>query len=231
MKNGEPPILEDYYSALYRYETSDSPDLSRQQISRSVRNWMLSHPEGGNIVDIGSGPQSIEGTIRIDILNNPLLRSRVDKYKLFSMDLADIAPERLLRQRAQSLNLHHTRADARNLPLSDCSINLAVSNMCLDFVGDRGFQEVARVLEPNGTFIFTLHHPSLWKGVDLENPRSEVASFWRYLRDQNLLFENEDRVSEELYRNGLLSLEVKLLEERLSQHSSNTFWYVEGIRQ
>jgi malonyl-CoA O-methyltransferase len=89
------------------------------------------------------------------------LKDRYPKSQVFALDLsigmlAEAAREQRLLRRFQRI-----AADAQRLPLRDGAIDLAVSNLMLAWCNnpDAVFRETARVLRPEGLFMFTTLGP------------------------------------------------------------------------
>ncbi len=118
------------------------------------------------ILDLGSGTGSPAR----------LLAKRYRKAKIFQ---GDIAFDMLCYSRKQSSRFfsrqHYACVDAERLPFADSSIDLAYSNMMLQWCNDidRVFDEVNKVLGKNGLFIFSTLGPDTlaelresWAAVD-----------------------------------------------------------------
>ncbi len=154
------------YTHYYQYYNADSHPSQRtiiiEQIHKLIESKEKTNPEQKGeptplrILDIGSGPQVLEREL---FAKYPELKGVVS---IITLDIASIQSIRL------EARLPHTQADAAHLPFKNSSFDLVISNMALDFVAPQGdkrreqlFQEIYRVLKPEGKLIATLHHPSL----------------------------------------------------------------------
>ncbi|MGI9228657.1 MAG: malonyl-ACP O-methyltransferase BioC [Gammaproteobacteria bacterium] len=102
------------------------------------------------------------------------------RYRRGRVIQLDCAPN-MLRQARQQARWFFSRqryvcADAEFLPLRDTSIDLAVSNLMLQWVVDpqRSLQECLRVLQPGGLFLFSSFGP---------DTLSELRQSWRAVDD------------------------------------------------
>ncbi len=159
-------------------------------------------------LDIGSGRQSLEKELK----NTHKNRSWMDELEMFTVDMADIVNYKLLL--ARSKKVHHIRGDALLLPFDSSQFGLVVSNHAIDFLPRESFSEAARVLSPDGYAIFYFHHPSMIKSPS-KNPKIEM--FWKYLRDNEILFKDEDQIREELRKRGLAVEEIHLNDDRVDK--------------
>ncbi|MDY0066583.1 MAG: malonyl-ACP O-methyltransferase BioC [Steroidobacteraceae bacterium] len=100
------------------------------------------------------------------------LKQRYPSANVIALDIS----ERMLRAAARRQRLfrrfHRVAADAQRLPLRDASVDLAFSNLALEWCAspDAVFKEVRRTLRPNGLFTFTTLGPDTLK---------EVREAWR----------------------------------------------------
>jgi hypothetical protein len=92
---------------------------------------------------------------------------------------------------------------------------MVVSNHAIDFLNKIGvdvYSEAFRVLRKGGYALFNFHHPSLVEGIERVKSE-EVRSFWTYLRENNVLFQDEDQIREKLESVGFSVLEVMLVKD------------------
>jgi malonyl-CoA O-methyltransferase len=117
------------------------------------------------VVDLGAGTGRITGELK-------------RRYKRASVVALDIAPG-MLREARRHFGLfrrfERVCADVRRLPFADSSVDVAISNLMLQWCDepDEAFAEIRRVLKPDGFFAFTTFGPdtlrelrSAWAAVD-----------------------------------------------------------------
>ena len=117
------------------------------------------------VVDLGSGTGRLTGELK-------------RRYKRANVVALDIAPGMLREARKHMTffrRFERVCADVRRLPFSDASVDIATSNLMLQWCGDldAAFREVRRVLKPDGLFAFTTFGPdtlrelrTAWAAVD-----------------------------------------------------------------
>ena len=117
------------------------------------------------VVDLGAGTGRITGELK-------------RRYRRAQVIALDIAPG-MLREARKHMGFfrrfERVCADVRQLPFADGSIDIAASNLMLQWCGDldSAFREVRRVLKPDGLFAFTTFGPdtlrelrTAWAAVD-----------------------------------------------------------------
>jgi malonyl-CoA O-methyltransferase len=117
------------------------------------------------VVDLGAGTGRLSGELK-------------RRYKRASVVAVDIAPG-MLREARRHFGLfrrfERVCADVRQLPFNDGSVDLAVSNLMLQWCDepDAALAEIRRVLQPDGFFAFTTFGPdtlkelrAAWAAVD-----------------------------------------------------------------
>jgi malonyl-CoA O-methyltransferase len=103
------------------------------------------------VVDIGAGTGRVTGELK-------------RRYKRANVVALDIAPG-MLREARKHMKLfrrfERVCGDVRRLPFADASIDIAVSNLMLQWCDDldTAFREIRRVLKPDGLFTFTTFGP------------------------------------------------------------------------
>jgi len=214
-------VLISFYRKLYSREKHDSPDESRTSMVRRIKNLLLSGEiDPGKILNIGSGPQALEK----QLLGNGQesnIREELSKHQFTTIDLADILSSKLLVKNKSNVN--HARANCVALPFKDESFNLVVSNHAIDFCPQKeAFMEARRVLKNGGKGIFYLHHPSMLR--DIPN-NEEIRTFWRYLRDNAILFSSPEEITEFLEQTGFKTGEVSIKSDKRKR---DTWWEVEA---
>ncbi len=223
--------LTDIYSNYYKNRTSDSPESSRASLLKRFRLNTQYSSQNGYLLDIGSGRQALFHQFKA--FNIPT------DYKMHSLDLADIARNRLL---AAKLGAEHVRANASTLPFSTGQFDIVMSNLVLDFLGKDVYREVRRVLKPGGKLMVNLQHPileevynhSAARYEELSYKEREVLNVWSHLLSQNMLFWNRDEIKKTLSVYGLEAQYVGQANEKTfsfppdSIHVAN-WWEVDAI--
>jgi malonyl-CoA O-methyltransferase len=103
------------------------------------------------VVDLGAGTGRITGELK-------------RRYRRASVVAVDIAPG-MLREARRHMKLfrrfERVCGDVRRLPFADASVDVAVSNLMLQWCDDldAALREVRRVLKPDGLFAFTTFGP------------------------------------------------------------------------
>lgn len=117
------------------------------------------------VLDVGCGSGRLDR----------LLRKRLPKAELIALDVALGMLREARRQRGYWRPIRHLAGDACALPLADASVDLLVSNLCLQWVEDldRALVEFRRVLRPGGWLLLssfgpdTLHElREAWRAAD-----------------------------------------------------------------
>lgn len=117
------------------------------------------------LVDLGAGTGRLTGELK-------------RRYKKTNVIAFDIAPG-MLRESRKHMSFfrkfERVCGDVRKLPFADSSVDVAVSNLMLQWCDDldAAFREVRRVLRPDGVFTFTTFGPdtlrelrSAWAAID-----------------------------------------------------------------
>lgn len=185
----EQQTLTDFYTWLYSTnEKHDSPEKSRVMMIRRIYACLQPGIIKPYMLNIGSGPQSLEKQMRTARTKRDV--DLLSQIKCFSLDISSIDVRKLLARNA--LNQHHLRASALALPYKSQSIGLVVSNLAIDFIPrsdyDQPYRECKRVLTPGGTALFNFHHPSMIPD-DLNSLSDSVTKrYWTYLSQNSILF-------------------------------------------
>lgn len=194
-----------FYSLYYLAEKSDSPDGSIFSLYRRAAKIMRKLKTGERILDLGAGRQNFEAYYRR--VNGKQKQS----CSFVTVDIASIKRVQLLK----SSFYNHVRADGGFLPFSDAVFPLAVSNMALDFMPEEARRELLRVLTPSAQVYLNLHHPSLIEeGVKDLRQKAEkkgltfkerkTLSFWQHLKDNQILFQNQEQIRETFYKDFII---------------------------
>ncbi len=114
------------------------------------------------VLDVGAGSGRMSG----------LLKKRFPKSEVVALDLAPGMLRQAKRHSSWWRPFARVAGDAQALPLADASIDLLVSNLCLQWVPDLGaaFHEFRRVLRPGGWLLMTSFGPDTLK---------ELRTAWR----------------------------------------------------
>jgi malonyl-CoA O-methyltransferase len=121
----------------------------------------------GAVVDLGAGTGRITGQLK-------------RRYKRATVVAFDIAPG-MLREARRHMKLfrrfERVCGDVRRLPFADASVDIAVSNLMLQWCDDLdlAFREVRRVLKPDGLFSFTTFGPDTLR--ELRNAWAQVDGY------------------------------------------------------
>jgi SAM-dependent methyltransferase len=221
------------YEQLWRKETSDSPESSQLFVAHRVTQWMQQNLEnGGDIVDLGSGPQPIEKELVGRMKSIAALRGQTSKkqFSILTVDFAPIPQQSLVKSGDKiPFNIMHLQNDLTQLDIQDGFADFVFSNHAIDFAPRDAFAEASRILKPGGEFLFLFHHPNLWRNSDMSRLSPEVIEFWRDLEDRGQLFETEQGISETLTYYGLPPTQINLVNQRV--HLENeTYWIASGVK-
>src|SRR5258708_339638 len=119
-------------------------------------------------------------------------------------------------------NIFHTQGSALNLPIADNSVGLVISNHAIDFLPTKAFNEAYRILVPKGVAIFNFHHPSMISEDLNEIKNNNVREFWKYLRENNILFDSETRIRQTMEGAGFIVNSVNI-----NTDTRDKWWEVE----
>jgi malonyl-CoA O-methyltransferase len=150
--------------------------LQRDVATRLAESLDYAKRPPARILDLGSGPG----------VDSAMLRKRFPKAQVIALDAA--IPMLVEARRKMGLfgltgRFDRVAGDARALPLADASVDLVWSNLCLQWCPelDPVYDEIRRVLAPEGLFLFTTFGPrtleelrAAWAAVD---PTPRVGSF------------------------------------------------------
>lgn len=217
-------LLMNYYSRLYQGQKHDSPSESMVLLRRRVRKNINRLGSTDWVLDLGAGRQIFERGYRSAFGEFPC--------GVVTIDIAEIQRVKLLSKGRYS----HIRGDGSILPFEDETFSLAFSNMAIDFMPAEAKGELRRVLKSNSLVHLNLHHPSL-KDEDIEELLSEarkrklttnekqVLAFWKYLKDNQILFRDEQEIESTFIACGF---DVKQVKSRKSP--SGKWWEVDMVR-
>ena len=117
------------------------------------------------ILDLGAGTGRLTGE----------LKRRYRRATVVALDVAAGMLHEARRHTGFFRRFERVCADVRRLPFNDASVDIAASNLMLQWCGDldAAFREVRRVLKPDGLFVFTTFGPDTlrelrqaWAAVD-----------------------------------------------------------------
>lgn len=166
-----PNQFREEYSAYYADSSpdcqSDSPRDSRRQLIKDLIltiEQKLVTQDKLYILDIGAGKQILEK----ELSAHPSYTSiDQDKLILVTADIADLQGDDLLAPNIAS----HTQLSGHQLPFKAGTFDIILSNMAIDFMPKSSFNELSRVLKPDGSVLINFHHPDLIKIAELDFPQ------------------------------------------------------------
>lgn len=133
----------------------------------------------------------------------------------FSETLIEIA-------RRETPDVEFTVGDIRQTPFADASFDLVVSALVMHYLRDLepAFAEVARVLKPGGSFIFTMHHPvmEVLQVNDSDLSHATMRPYfhneeyrWRMLGDMELVSYHHtfEDISNALFAHGFVIEQIR----------------------
>jgi len=215
-------VMENAYSKTYtNQQVHDSPERTRINMVRQIYSTIHEKARVPNIIlDIGSGPQCLEK----QLMHYRDAKEILENTQLVTLDFATFPSYRL---RAFK-KAHHLRAHGLGLPFPSGSIDLVISNLAIDFMGRDALSEAMRVMSPDGAGIFFFHHPHMIRdGFETDKKVSDATRIvWKYLKDNNLLYENEGEIKSEMATHGLEVVNL-LKSEYDSLSRSDTWWEVQ----
>lgn len=208
----------DFYSSFYKTRDDDSPSLSRHSILTRLYANLTSNTALSLILDLGAGKQILER----EYIAKLAKQKQQPNCHFLTVDLADITHNQLL---ASPTYCTHFKVDGCALPFSDEKFDAAISNMALDFMGPKAINEIHRILAKGCRAFLNFHHPSMIPenlenliakvyrkinnkirshGTISEFTRFELKSLLhrKYLRDNNILFQTTDQITEVLSSHG-----------------------------
>lgn len=192
--------LETHYTKRYVTENqkSDSPDASRASLLSRARPHIYGLRADEKVIEFGAGRQ---------ILIRELVNSAggvLPEASIVTVDLAHIPPGKLLV--GNNERVKHYQANCAELPeeVGD-NFSEAISSLAVDFMlpREKTFAEITRVLRPGAHAHFNLHHrdmipddiDDLVTKRNLTRHEQEVYPWWKYLKDNDVLFENADDIA------------------------------------
>lgn len=227
---------------------SDSPSESRKSIIRRLKQFQSIAgilTSNSVILDLGAGRQILE--TELEATNDNTL----PQCKIITLDIADIAHDQLLIPlffpKAQE-RYTHLQASGSNLPFPDESIDLAISNMAVDFMPEKTKSELFRILKHGALALLNLHHPSRFT-PDLESQLKKIQHQMsrkiesggtptkakertlsvlrhdKFLRNNNVLFSNPDYIKTTFEKYGFTVTSIKE-----GQQDINKWWEVNMIK-
>ncbi|MFA5750691.1 MAG: methyltransferase domain-containing protein [Candidatus Paceibacterota bacterium] len=207
------------YTDYYKKYESDSPSESRNSMAKKIRELIQNNmilPK--KILNIGSGVLTLEKELMYSHIQKKDRSKILKEYDFVSIDLAKISSIKLFDKKRK--DFLHTQANAIELPFKNKTFGLVVSNHAIDFAPhEPSFKEAFRVLNNNSNAIFYFHHPSLLEQSDGKD--RSVMILWKYLKENSMLFENENEIKNSLKNAGFSSISVNLN----SNKSKSSLWW------
>lgn len=208
-----------FYSKFYLRDKEDSPDQSRVSLARKSMPIIARLSESDYVLDLGAGRQIFEREYQKSY-------GRAD-CQFVTIDIAQIRKRQLL---SKSRNISHARASGTHLPFNDQSFSLVVSNMALDFMPEDTIGELFRVMRYGGVGLVNMHHPDLipddldtkLSRSDLTERQRGIYEFWKYLRDNNVLYSDDFEIFDKFFLHGF---NVKKIDKK--NDSANSWWELE----
>lgn len=217
--------VRDYFSKAYAHgQKHDSPEKSRISIARRIKR-ALRRVRTKRILNIGSGPQSIERQMICSANNAD--RGFLEQFHFITLDNARIPPHRLLGHKLRCVS--HIQATACSLPFHDATFGLVFSNLAIDFAPQKAFRELGRVAVEGAPIVLNLHHPRLVP-LDLHRGNELQKIFWRRFIEDELIFGDENQIERILQMYRIRVDEIILNCEDAVRSSRNMWWEVEGIK-
>lgn len=161
-----PSVRRQFGRAARRYAAAAT--LQRTVAARLAESLEFAKRTPARILDLGSGPGD----------DAAMLRKRYPKAQVIALDAAQpmlIEARRKMGFMGLTARFDRVAGDARALPLAEGSVDLVWSNLCLQWCPqlDIVFDEVRRVLAPEGLFLFSTFGPrtlvelrTAWASVD-----------------------------------------------------------------
>lgn len=214
--------INSFYSKLYLRDKEDSPTQSRLSLARKSRSIISGLGSRDYVLDLGAGRQIFEREYE-GYYPQPAC-------KIVTVDIAQIRRRQLL---ARFGDISHVRASGNQLPFNDGTFSLVVSNMALDFMPENTIDELHRVMRRGSVGLVNLHHPYLipkdldtkLKRGNLTERQKRVYEFWKYLRENNVLYSDEFEILNKFFLHGF---DVKGIDRVVKRN--DTWWEVEVIK-
>lgn len=214
-------LLALHYSKTYGgKEKHDSPDLSRTRMCNEVFELINNKQIPNNkILSIGSGRQALEKQLIVsrDQKGKEILK----QIKITTIDIANISKYKLL---AYKYGVNHTQTDVLDLPFSDNTFGLAISNLAIDFAPKNALKEVSRILAPQGKIVINFHHPILYT-KNTNNSSMEVKKFISHIKENRILYANEEDIKYNMLKSGFNNISVSLETDKFDK------WWMVSARK
>lgn len=198
--------LGSFYTDYYRTQSShDSPQASRTNMARRVRAEVRQLGRPLIVLNLGAGRGDVEGALLRT--NESEAHRNVLSSHFVSIDLADIAPSRLIKPHSRD----HVRADSRELPFRDESFDIVMSNLSIDMLRrnqnsdyEAAMLEARRVLKLGGVALFSFHHYDLFNLISLNQRHNDpvIKGFYNGKEEDNPYYASEAEIVDDLTRFG-----------------------------
>jgi len=218
------------YSQMYRREKEDSPERSKVNAHRIIRQEVNRLKKTGvklgnvNYLGVGAGKGYTEAGCWRDTLS-----------KLGNVTLLDIAkrkPKTTPKKDGKYSNVSNLEADAMKLPVKDSAIKILSCHMSQDFYPDRdaSTREIHRVMEPDGMAAIFLHHPQMFRSILENEPGHAYGHFWRYLMAKEKVFSTAKDIEKHYKSHGF---DVEKIEEHAPGRNENKadYWWEVVLRK
>jgi SAM-dependent methyltransferase len=183
-------------------------------VAEPFLDW-LALPEGLEWLDDGCGNGSF----------TQVLVSRQHPLKVVGVDPAPAQLE-FARKRAGTARVEFVEGDARSLPLSNASVDVAVMALVLFFLPDppQGLQELVRVVRPGGT-IAAYHWDMASGGLPLKPILDAVRAEGYMYQEPPSAWAASLEASEGMWRGaGLVDVQTRQIEVHRNFDSFDGFW-------
>ncbi len=197
------PSVGEIYTDFYTRNKNDSPDESRFALARKLDKYAAWFSKEDLVLDMGAGRQALER----DYLSS---RNPKPEFKIVTLDIARVTNGQLLARNYPQVR--HVIQDGSSMEFDNDTFSLLVSNLALDFMPRTALKEAYRVLKPGRHALVNLHHPELipedldeeikrreilgYRHGRIYNKRMRTLQFWKYLRDNQILFTSPAEINQ-----------------------------------
>lgn len=229
MNNSAREQLGKAYETLWGCEKHDSPDFSRLQLARILRNYLLrlsGRPDAVKMLSVASGPQALESYL-LSLVSQS--KASFASFRINTIDLARIYHKKLLASRRKPEQIVHNQMDATSLQFPDNSFDVVYSNLGIDFAPVTALAEARRVLKPHGVAIFNFHHRKMLP-EDLSVVKNlSTREFWSHLKDYDRPYSSVEQIMQDLLTAGFASGSIAVIKECTERENltDHHWWHVQ----
>ncbi|MCC7304089.1 methyltransferase domain-containing protein [bacterium] len=224
--------LTTHYEKLYQDTLSDSPRKSRFSLANTLLCELDRRGTGSIIINLGAGRQQLELDM-IHMINAAPVNERnhlkrlFNSSKYFTTDVATLNPRKLPWQIRSRENVRHIRNAHQSLAFATESVDIAISNLSLDFALDKmvALREVNRVLKERGCLLVNLHHPRLIKHFIQTRSKVLEHPFIQYVMGNKHFYNNEEEINGCFRAAGFCDVYITLETDGL-----DNWWQVKAIK-